>query len=57
MPSDKPRIVFYTDAITKKKLDYIAKKDNRYASNYLDILIQKHIDEYEQINGEIQINE
>ena len=53
MPSDRPKIVIYSDETTIKKLNIIAKKDKRKVSNYCDILIQKHIEQYEKENGEI----
>lgn len=55
MPSYKPRITVYTDEDTSMKIAYIAKKENRSASNLTEYLIKKAIDEYEKENGEIII--
>lgn len=55
MPSNRPKIVIYTDETTISKIQKIAEKDKRKVSNYCDILIQKHIEKYEQEHGEIQI--
>lgn len=57
MPSQRPKIVIYSDETTIKKLHKIAEKDKRKVSNYCDILLQKHIVEYEKLHGEIIINE
>ncbi|MDB2135233.1 hypothetical protein PMX39_21740 [Enterocloster clostridioformis] len=57
MPSYKPRITVYTDNTTNEKLAYIAKKENRSSSNYTEYLIKKEIEQYEEKNGEIQIEE
>lgn len=55
MPSYKPRITVYTDEDTSMKIAYIAKKENRSASNLTEYLIKRAIDEYEKENGEIII--
>lgn len=55
MPSNRPKIVIYTDDTTIQKIQYIAEKDRRKTSNYCDLLIQKHIAEFEQEHGEIKI--
>ena len=57
MPSYKPRITVYTDENTSKKISYIAKKENRSASNLTEYLIKKAIMEYEKENGEIKIED
>lgn len=55
MPSYKPRITVYTDEETSRKIAYIAKQENRSASNFTEYLIKKAINEYEKQNGEIII--
>lgn len=55
MPSYKPRITVYTDEETSKKIAYIAKRENRSASNFTEYLIKKAINDYEKENGEIII--
>lgn len=55
MPSQKPKIVIYSDNETIAKIQYIAEQDKRSASNYCDLLIQKHIKEYEAEHGKIDI--
>lgn len=55
MPSNKPRITVYTDSETNEKLAFIAKMENRSASNYAEYLIKKEIKAYEEEHGEIPI--
>lgn len=55
MPSERPKIVIYSDKETIEKLLVISAKDKRKISNYCDMLIQKHIEEYETEHGEIKI--
>lgn len=55
MPSYKPRITVYTDEDTSMKIAYIAKGENRSASNLTEYLIKRAINEYEKENGEIII--
>lgn len=57
MPSQRPKIVVYSDEKTINKLQYIAQEEKRRVSNYCDILIQKHIAEYEQEHGKIVLPE
>ena len=53
MPSDRPKIVIYSDNMTIKKLQYLANKDKRKVSNYCDMVLQKHIQAYESEHGQI----
>lgn len=55
MPSQKPKIVIYTNDETIAKIQYIAEQDKRSTSNYCDLLIQKHIKDYESEHGKIDI--
>lgn len=57
MPSNKPKIVIYTTDETKKKLEIIAKENNRSASAETELLIKKYIRRYEEDNGEIKVDE
>lgn len=54
MPSNKPKIVIYTTEETKRKLEHIAKENNRSASSESELLIKKYIKRYEEDNGEIK---
>lgn len=56
MPSKKPIIATRTDQITIKKFEKIAEKDNRSMSNLSELLIKKHIQQYESEHGEIIID-
>lgn len=53
MPSDKPRLVIYTDAETLKKLDIIAKEQNRSRGNMSETILKEYIANYEQEHGRI----
>lgn len=55
MPSSRPKIVVYSDRDTIEKIQYIAQKDKRKVSNYCDMLLQKHVAEYEKKNGLIRL--
>jgi len=57
MSTNKDRIVVYSEPITKRKIEIIAEKDNRKASNYIDVLLVKHIEKYEQEHGKIKLDE
>lgn len=56
MPSNKPKVVVYTTEELKAKLEFIAKENNRSASSETEMLIKKHIRQYEEYNGEIDIS-
>lgn len=55
MPSQRPKIVVYSDEETISKIQHIAQLDRRKVSNYCDLLIQDHIKTYEAEHGEIQL--
>lgn len=57
MPSDKPKIVIYTDENTIKKLDIIAMENNRSRANMSETIIKKYLEQYEEKNGKIKIGE
>lgn len=54
MPSDKPKLVIYTDQKTIQKLDVIADKNNRSRGNMGETIIKEYIDVYEHKNGKIE---
>lgn len=39
-----------------EKFTYLCKRDRRSASNFGAMMIEKYIDEYEKIHGEIKID-
>ncbi len=53
MPSDKPRLVIYTDEETLKKLEIIAKEQNRSSGNMSETILKEYIANYEQEHGRI----
>lgn len=53
MPSNKPQLKTYVDITTYDKFKIIASKENRSASNYLELLILKEIENYESQHGTI----
>jgi len=55
MATDKPYLKTYVQKEYYNKIIILAEKENRSLSNYLESVIKKHIDQYEQEHGEIQI--
>lgn len=53
MPSDKPKIVIYTDKEIIEKLDMIANKQNRSRGNMGETIIKEYIEQYEKEHGHI----
>jgi len=53
MPSDKPKIVIYTDNEIIKKLDLIATRQNRSRGNMGETIIKEYIERYEKEHGRI----
>lgn len=53
MPSDKPKIVIYTDKEVIEKLDLIASKQNRSRGNMGETIIKEYIEQYEKEHGRI----
>lgn len=57
MPSEKPIIAIRTTPKLKKQITYIAEENNRSVSKEIEMLIKKHVKQYEEYNGEIKIIE
>lgn len=57
MPSEKPKIVVYTNRETIAKIDAISKNENRSRGNLCETLIKDYIERYENEHGEIPIDE
>lgn len=55
MPSNKPKIVAYTDDKILEKIKKIAKENERSVSQEVVYLIKKEIQKYEEKNGKINI--
>lgn len=53
MSTDKPRLVIYTDEEIIRKLDIIAKTQNRSRGNMGETIIRDYIRQYEKENGRI----
>ncbi len=53
MSTDKPRLVIYTDEEIIRKLDIIAKTQNRSRGNMGETIIRNYINQYEEENGHI----
>lgn len=56
MPSKKPIIAIRTTNTIKSKIEYISEDNNRSVSKEIELLIKKHIQRYEEDNGEIKID-
>lgn len=57
MPSKMPKFTFRTDSETLEKLRYIADANFRTINKELEMLVKKHIDDYENSNGPIPLVE
>lgn len=55
MPSNKPLIAIRTTDTIKSKIEYISEENNRSVSKEVELLIKKHIQRYEDDNGEIKV--
>lgn len=55
MPSNKPVIAVRTTDDLKKKLEVIAEFNSRSSSKEIEFLIKKHVQQFEQTHGEIQV--
>ena len=53
MPTDKPRIVIYTEQQIIEKLDTIAKSENRSRGNMAETILRQYIEQYEKEPGHI----
>lgn len=56
MPSNKPQLKAYVDVTTYEKFKTLANKEHRSTSNYIEMLISKEIEQYENKHGNIKIN-
>lgn len=56
MPTKKPRIQTILEQEYYEKYCHLCKRDNRSESNFGKMIIEKYIDEYEKIHGEIKID-
>lgn len=54
MPTNKPQLKTYVDTTTYEKFKIIADKENRSISNFLELLILKEIERYENEHGNIK---
>lgn len=57
MSTNKSLIKAYVEPIQKYKIDYLAKSDKRSASNLIEVLIDKYIEDYESKNGKLTVEE
>lgn len=55
MPSNKPRFTIRTDQETLIKIARIAQEHQRSATQEIVHIIKKHIDEYEEEKGPIDV--
>lgn len=57
MPSNLPQFTIRIDPLLLKKLRYVAESNARSANREVETLIKKHVEEYEQKNGEINFDD
>lgn len=57
MPPNKQPFTFHLDEEVLQKIKVIAKEETRSASNLLEYLCKKCIREFEQENGEIDLEQ
>lgn len=57
MPTNKQPFTFHLDKEVLQKIKVIAKEETRSASNLLEYLCKKCIREFEQENGEIDLEQ
>ena len=57
MPTNKQPFTFHLDEEVLQKIKVIAKEETRRASNLLEYLCKKCIREFEQENGEIDLEQ
>lgn len=55
MPTIQKTIAVYANEKTRKKAEYIAKKEGRSLSNYIQQILKEKIEYYENEKGEIEI--
>lgn len=56
MPTNKPQIKAYIDQTTYEKFKTLANKEHRSTSNYIEMLVLKEIEMYENKHGTIHVN-
>lgn len=56
MPSNKPRLMTYTEQEIIDKFEIIAKSENRSMSKQLEYIVKQYIIQYESQNGTIHTN-
>ncbi len=57
MPTNKQPFTFHLDEEVLQKIKVIAKEETRSASNLVEYLCKKCIREFEQENGEIDLEQ
>lgn len=57
MPSKKPIVQAVLEESTYKKFKALCEKDERSGSKLAALIIKKYINDYEEIHGEIKIEE
>lgn len=56
MTAETTKFTLRTDTELLKKFRYVANYNARSANKELEVLIQKHITEFEKANGKITLN-
>ncbi|VFC53299.1 Arc-like DNA binding domain [Clostridioides difficile] len=56
MSTSLPKYTLRINRVLLEKIKYIAESEGRSANKEIEQLIKKHIEDYEQIKGEIKIN-
>ena len=57
MPSNLPKFTLRTDRVTLEKFRFVADNNFRTVNRELEMLMQRHIAEYEKEHGEIRVPE
>ncbi|HBF2735590.1 TPA: Arc family DNA-binding protein [Clostridioides difficile] len=55
MPSKLPRYTLRINNNLLEKIKYIAESEGRSANKEIEQLIKKHVENYEKINGKINV--
>lgn len=55
MPSESSKFTIRTDSELLKKFRYVAEYNARSANREIEVLMKKHILEFEEANGKIEI--
>ena len=56
MPSNLPKFTLRTDRVILEKFRFIADDNFRTVNKELEMLMKKHIEEYEHDHGEIKVD-